>query len=104
MITLDTQPDRYQHWKLGFDSPVATLSMDVKEDAGLRPDYKVKLNSYDIGVDIERADVGQRVRFEHPEVHAVVITSLKSPSLCSDAKLMTKRESSQRWKVNSCKY
>ena len=68
-------PDRYKHWKLAFDGPVATLSMDVREDAGLSPDYKLKLNSYDLGVDIELADAIQRLRFEHPEVHAVVVTS-----------------------------
>ena len=70
----ETSPDHYKHWKLTFDGPVATLAMDVKEDAGLRPhDYKLKLNSYDLGVDIELADALQRIRFEHPEVHAVVV-------------------------------
>ena len=68
MITFDTHPDRYKHWKLTFDGPIATLSMDVREDAGLSPDYKLKLNSYDLGVDIELADAIQRLRFEHPEV------------------------------------
>ncbi len=68
MITFDTRPDRYKHWKLAFDGPIATLSMDVREDAGLSPDYKLKLNSYDLGVDIELADAIQRIRFEHPEV------------------------------------
>ena len=71
-LTFDTRPDRYQHWKLAFDGPVATLSMDVQEDVGLSPDYQLKLNSYDLGVDIELADAIQRIRFEHPEVHAVV--------------------------------
>src|SRR6201989_3054418 len=77
MITFDTHPDRYKHWKLTVDGPVATLSMDVREDAGLSQDYKLKLNSYDLGVDIELGDAIQRLRFEPPEVHVVVISSLK---------------------------
>src|ERR1043165_9152119 len=85
MITFDTRPDRYQHWKLSFDGAVATLSMDVREDAGLSPDYKLKLNSYDLGVDIELADAIQRLRFEHPEVHAVIVTSLKERIICAGA-------------------
>jgi benzoyl-CoA-dihydrodiol lyase len=76
-LSFDTHPDRYRHWKLEVDGAIATLSMDVQEDAGLVGDYKLKLNSYDLGVDIELADAIQRLRFEHPEVHAVVITSLK---------------------------
>src|SRR5213082_2831031 len=104
IITFDTHPSRYQHWKLAFDGPVATLSMDVREDAGLSPDYKLKLNSYDLGVDIELADAIQRVRFEHPEVHAVVITSLKERIFCAGANIMMLRESSHGWKVNFCKY
>src|SRR5262249_8185627 len=76
MTLFETRPDRYQHWRLAFDGPVATLAMDVKEDAGLSPDYKLKLNSYDLGVDIELADAIQRIRFEHPEVRVVVVTSL----------------------------
>src|SRR6476660_4835922 len=76
-ISFETSPDRYRHWKLSFDGPVATLSMDVREDAALSGDYRLKLNSYDLGVDIEPADALERIRFEHPEVHAVVITSLK---------------------------
>ena len=70
MIRFDTRPDAYKHWKLTFDGPIATLSMDVREDAGLSPDYKLKLNSYDLGVDIELADALNRIRFEHPEVKA----------------------------------
>src|SRR5881398_2163063 len=104
MITFDTRPEAYQHWKLTFDGPIATLSMDVREDAGLSPDYKLKLNSYDLGVDIELADAIQRVRFEHPEVHAVVITSLKERIFCAGANIMMLRESSHGWKVNFCKY
>src|SRR5438874_4214029 len=104
MITFDTHPSRYRHWKLAFDGPVATLSMDVQEDAGLSPDYKLKLNSYDLGVDIELADAIQRIRFEHPEVHAVVVTSLKERIFCAGANIMMLRGSSHGAKVNFCKY
>ena len=90
-ITFETSPDQYKHWKLSFDGPVATLAMDVKEDAGLRPsDYKLKLNSYDLGVDIELADAIQRLRFEHPEVRTVVISSLKERIFCAGANIMPK--------------
>jgi benzoyl-CoA-dihydrodiol lyase len=104
MITFDTRPDRYQHWQLAFDGPVATLSMDVREDAGLSPDYKLKLNSYDLGVDIELADAIQRIRFEHPEVRTVVVTSLKERIFCAGANIMMLRGSSHGAKVNFCKY
>src|SRR5437868_968124 len=103
-VSLDTSPDRYRHWKLAFDGPVATLSMDVREDAGLSPDYKLKLNSYDLGVDIELADAIQRIRFEHPEVHAVVITSLKERVFCAGANIFMLRGSTHAWKVNFCKF
>src|SRR5216110_2133802 len=104
MITFDTGPDRYKHWKLIFDGPVATLSMDVREDAGLSPDYKLKLNSYDLGVDIELADAIQRIRFEHPEVRTVIVTSLKERSFCAGANIMMLRGSSHGAKVTFCKY
>src|SRR5215470_4334059 len=104
MITFETDPTRYRHWRLDFDGPVATLSMDVREDAGLKPDYKLKLNSYDLGVDIELADAIQRLRFEHPEVHTVMITSLKERIFCAGANIMMLRESSHGWKVNFCKF
>src|SRR6476620_5984314 len=104
MITFDTHPDRYNHWKLTFDGPVATLSMDVREDAGLSPDYTLKLNSYDLGVDIELADAIQRLRFEHPEVRTVIITSLKERIFCAGANIMMLRESSHGSKVNFCKF
>src|ERR687898_637867 len=81
-VSFDTSPDRYRHWKLAFDGPIATLSMDVQEDAGLSADYRLKLNSYDLGVDIELADAIQRIRFEHPEVRAVIVTSLKERICC----------------------
>jgi benzoyl-CoA-dihydrodiol lyase len=103
-VTFDTCPERYQHWALAFDGPVATLSMDVREDAGLSPGYRLKLNSYDLGVDIELADALQRIRFEHPEVHAVVLTSLKERIFCAGANIMMLRESSHGWKVNFCKF
>jgi benzoyl-CoA-dihydrodiol lyase len=104
MITFDTHPTRYRHWKLACDGPIATLSMDVREDAGLSPDYKLKLNSYDLGVDIELADAIQRLRFEHPDVRAVVITSLKERIFCAGANIMMLRGSSHGAKVNFCKF
>jgi benzoyl-CoA-dihydrodiol lyase len=103
-VSFDTSPDRYRHWKLTFDGPVATLSMDVQEDGGLSPDYRLKLNSYDLGVDIELADALQRIRFEHPETHAVVITSLKERVFCAGANIFMLRGSSHAWKVNFCKF
>jgi len=103
-VAFETSPDRYRHWKLTFDGAVATLSMDVQEDAGLSSDYRLKLNSYDLGVDIELADAVQRIRFEHPEVHAVVITSLKERVFCAGANIFMLRGSSHAWKVNFCKY
>ena len=103
-LSFETSPDRYHHWKLTFDGPIATLSMDVQEDAGLSPDYRLKLNSYDLGVDIELADAVQRLRFEHPEVHAVVITSLKERIFCAGANIFMLRGSTHAWKVNFCKF
>ena len=103
-LSFDTHPQRYRHWKLSFDGPVATLSMDVQEDAGLSPDYKLKLNSYDLGVDIELADAIQRLRFEHPEAHTVVVTSLKERIFCAGANIFMLRGSTHAWKVNFCKF
>jgi benzoyl-CoA-dihydrodiol lyase len=103
-VDFETSPDRYRHWKLSFEGPVATLSMDVQEDGGLRSDYRLKLNSYDLGVDIELADAIQRIRFEHPEVHTVVITSLKERVFCAGANIFMLRGSTHAWKVNFCKY
>jgi len=104
-ITFETAPDRYKHWNLSIDGSVATLAMDVKEDAGLRPqDYKLKLNSYDLGVDIELADALQRIRFEHPEVHAVVVASLKPRIFCAGANIFMLGTSSHGFKVNFCKF
>jgi benzoyl-CoA-dihydrodiol lyase len=104
MITFDTRPDAYKHWKLTFDGPIATLSMDVREDAGLSDDYKLKLNSYDLAVDIELADAIQRLRFEHPEVRAVIVSSLKERIFCAGANIMMLRGSSHCAKVNFCKF
>jgi benzoyl-CoA-dihydrodiol lyase len=103
-VAFETSPDRYRHWRLAFDGPVATLSMDVQDDAGLRPGYRLKLNSYDLGVDIELADAVQRIRFEHPEVRVVVITSLKERVFCAGANIFMLRGASHAWKVNFCKF
>jgi benzoyl-CoA-dihydrodiol lyase len=97
-------PSRYKHWRLSFDPPVATLTMDVAEDGGLRPGYKLKLNSYDLGVDIELHDALQRIRFEHPEIRSVVITSAKNRVFCSGANIYMLGLSSHAWKVNFCKF
>jgi benzoyl-CoA-dihydrodiol lyase len=104
MINFQTSPDRYQHWKLQVNGPVATLSMDVQEDQTLAEGYKLKLNSYDLGVDIELADAIQRLRFEHPEVAAVVITSLKPRIFCAGANIYMLGSSSHAFKVNFCKF
>jgi benzoyl-CoA-dihydrodiol lyase len=103
-VSFETDPSRYRHWKLEFDGEIATLSMDVQEDAGLRGDYRLKLNSYDLGVDIELADAVQRIRFEHPEVRTVVITSMKERIFCAGANIFMLRGSTHAWKVNFCKF
>jgi benzoyl-CoA-dihydrodiol lyase len=103
-IGFETHPDHYKHWKLSVDGPIATLSMDVREDAGLSPDYRLKLNSYDLGVDIELADAVQRIRFEHPAVRTVLVTSLKERIFCAGANIMMLRASSHGLKVNFCKF
>src|SRR5512144_3310532 len=99
-----TDPAHYRHWQLRFDGPVATLAMDVAEDGGLKPGYALKLNSYDLGVDIELHDALQRIRFEHPEVKCVVITSGKARMFCSGANIYMLGQSSHAWKVNFCKF
>jgi benzoyl-CoA-dihydrodiol lyase len=104
MITFQISPDRYQHWKLEISGAVATLSMDVQEDQTLAEGYKLKLNSYDLGVDIELADAVQRLRFEHPEVAVVVITSLKPRIFCAGANIYMLGSSSHAFKVNFCKF
>ncbi|MFZ0820984.1 MAG: 2,3-epoxybenzoyl-CoA dihydrolase [Candidatus Acidiferrales bacterium] len=99
-----TDPSQYRHWKLTFDGPVATLTMDVNEEKGIRPGYKLKLNSYDLGVDIELYDALQRIRFEHPEVRSVILTSAKSRIFCSGANIYMLGLSTHAWKVNFCKF
>lgn len=103
-VDFRTDPTQYRHWRLSFDGPVATLAMDVAEDGGLRPGYKLKLNSYDLGVDIELHDALQRIRFEHPEVRSVVVTSMKDRIFCSGANIFMLGLSSHAWKVNFCKF
>jgi benzoyl-CoA-dihydrodiol lyase len=104
MITFDTHPDKYNHWKLSFDGAVATLALDIAEDKGIAPGYKLKLNSYDLGVDIELHDAMNRIRFEHPEVKTVVITSGKTRMFCSGANIYMLGLSTHAWKVNFCKF
>src|SRR6266513_1141932 len=103
-VDFQTDPSRYKHWRLSFDAPVATLTMDVAEDGGIRPGYKLKLNSYDLGVDIELHDALQRIRFEHPEIRAVIITSAKNRIFCSGANIYMLGLSTHAWKVNFCKF
>jgi benzoyl-CoA-dihydrodiol lyase len=103
-VDYQTSPARYRHWKLKFDGPVATLFADFDENAGLRPGYKLKLNSYDLGVDIELADAVNRIRFERPEVRAVVISSARERVFCSGANIFMLGVSSHAWKVNFCKF
>jgi benzoyl-CoA-dihydrodiol lyase len=103
-VRFETHPSRYRRWKLGFDGPVATLGMDVPEDAALAGDYALKLNSYDLGVDIELADALQRIRFEHPEVRVLVVTSTKDRIFCSGANIYMLGSSTHAFKVNFCKF
>ena len=104
MITFETRPDLYHHWKLACEGPVATLTLDIAEDKGIAPGYKLKLNSYDLGVDIELHDAVNRIRFEHPEVKTVVLTSGKSRMFCSGANIYMLGLSTHAWKVNFCKF
>jgi benzoyl-CoA-dihydrodiol lyase len=104
MINFETSPEQYKHWKLQIEGAVATLTMDVQEDVTLAEGYKLKLNSYDLGVDIELADVVQRLRFEHPEVKSVVLTSIKPRIFCAGANIYMLGTSSHAFKVNFCKF
>src|SRR5687767_9941774 len=104
MINFQTTPNEYKHWKLEISGSVATLSMDVQEDQTLADGYKLKLNSYDLGVDIELADAVQRIRFEHPEVKVVVVASANDKIFCAGANIMMLASSSHPFKVNFCKY
>jgi benzoyl-CoA-dihydrodiol lyase len=103
-VDFQTDPSRYRHWRLEFDGPVATLTMDVDEQGGLQPGYELKLNSYDLGVDIELYDAVQRLRFEHPEVRAVVLTSGKDKVFSAGANIRMLAASPHPWKVNFCKF
>ncbi len=99
-----TDPTQYRHWSLGVEGPVARLSLDIAEDGGIRPGYKLKLNSYDLGVDIELNDALNRIRFEHPQVRSVIVTSAKDRIFCSGANIFMLGVSSHAWKVNFCKF
>src|SRR6516165_8601309 len=104
MITFDTDPSRYRHWRLACEGPIATLTLDVAEDGGLAPGYRLKLNSYDLGVDIELADALNRIRFEHPGVRVVVLASGKERVFCSGANIYMLGQASHAEKVNFCKF
>ena len=103
-VEFQTSPETYRHWRLNIDPPVATLSMDVDEQGGLVPGYELKLNSYDLGVDIELYDAVQRLRFEHPEVGAVIITSEKERVFCAGANIGMLSAADHMAKVNFCKF
>ncbi|BDI04159.1 2,3-epoxybenzoyl-CoA dihydrolase [Sphaerotilus microaerophilus] len=104
VVDYRTDPSRYRHWKLSFEGNVATLAMGVDENAGIRPGYKLKLNSYDLGVDIELHDALNRIRFEHPEVRTVILTSQRDRVFCSGANIFMLGLSTHAWKVNFCKF
>src|SRR6476660_2223845 len=103
-VDFRVRPDRYKHWRLSTDGPVATLTMDVDEQGGLVPGYELKLNSYDLGVDIELHDAVQRLRFEHPEVRAVVVTGGLDKIFCAGANIQMLAGSTHAHKVNFCKF
>src|SRR5262245_38567078 len=103
-VCFETEPARYRHWQLACDGPIATLAMNVQEDGGLVPGYVLKLNSYDLGVDIELADALQRLRFGHPEVRALVVASRSDRTFCAGANIGMLGQSSHSFKVNFCKF
>src|SRR5438045_2043425 len=103
-FSFEAHPDSYKHWRLSFDGDTARLVMDVDEDKGIVPGYVLKLNSYDLGVDIELADAISRVRFEHPEVKAVVVSSGNDRVFCAGANIPMLASSTHAWKVNFCKF
>jgi benzoyl-CoA-dihydrodiol lyase len=103
-VDYQTHPGRYRHYRVHYDGAIATLVLDVDENGGIRPGYALKLNSYDLGVDIELNDALQRIRFEHPEVRTVVLTSAKDRVFCSGANIFMLGLSSHAWKVNFCKF
>jgi benzoyl-CoA-dihydrodiol lyase len=104
MITFENEPSRYRHWRLSCDGPIATLTLDVNEEGGLSSTYRLKLNSYDLGVDIELADALNRIRFEHPQVRVVILTSGKERVFCSGANIYMLAQASHAEKVNFCKF
>jgi benzoyl-CoA-dihydrodiol lyase len=104
ILTFERDPGSYKHWKVAYDGASARIALDVKEDGGLRPGYKLKLNSYDLGVDIELHDILQRMRFEHPEVRVIVLTSAKDRVFCAGANINMLASSTHGWKVNFCKF
>src|ERR1700759_3109686 len=104
LVTFDVTPEEYRHWRLTIDGRIATLAMDVNEDCGLKPGYKLKLNSYDLGVDIELYNILQSLRFEHPEVACVVLTSARDRMFCAGANIYMLGTSTHAWKVNFCKF
>src|SRR5213595_2022647 len=103
-INYATSPEQYKHWTLAVDGQIATLTMNIDEDGGLKEGYKLKLNSYDLGVDIELHDAVQRIRFEHPTVRTVVVTSGRDRIFCSGANIFMLGKSTHAWKVNFCKF
>src|SRR6204780_4684342 len=103
-VSFQVDPSRYRHWRLSIEGQVATLAMDIDEAGGIREGYELKLNSYDLGVDIELYDAVQRLRFEHPEVRAVVVTSGKEKIFCAGANIRMLAASPHPWKVNFCKF
>ncbi len=104
LVTFDAPAGNYRHWRLTIDGRIATLAMDVNEDCGLKPGYKLKLNSYDLGVDIELYNILQSIRFEHPEVACVVLTSARERMFCAGANIYMLGTSTHAWKVNFCKF
>src|SRR5579863_7538298 len=104
LVTFDVTPGEYRHWRLTLDGRIATLAMDVNEEGGLKPGYKLKLNSYDLGVDIELYQILQSIRFEHPEVACVVLTSARERMFCAGANIYMLGTSTHAWKVNFCKF
>ncbi|TPV96793.1 MAG: benzoyl-CoA-dihydrodiol lyase [Myxococcales bacterium FL481] len=103
-VEFSTDPTRYRHWEVAYDGPIARVAMNVDPEAPLRPGYELKLNSYDLGVDIELADIVQRMRFEHPEVHVVVLSSANDRVFCAGACIHMLSRSTHAWKVNFCKF
>jgi len=104
ILSFETEPSRYLHWKLSLEGRLARLTMAVQEDHPLKPGYQLKLNSYDLGVDIELHDAVQRLRFEHPEVRCVILTSNRDRVFCAGANIHMLASSSHGFKVNFCKF